>query len=108
MQKTDAYQLRSKCAADHGLCFRYIVQFLYFLHFKLLTIFCGCAARFVSDLETPKTGILAFQLLRYALYLVNDFNEPCHEKTSSQTGLPDFQPGQAQSGLYSHRRWLED
>ena len=30
-------------------------------------------------------------------------NEPRCEKT----GLRGFQPGQAQTGLYSHRRWLD-
>ena len=29
--------------------------------------------------------------------------EPCYEKT----GLRDFRPGPTQTGLYSHRGWLE-
>ena len=32
-----------------------------------------------------------------------DLNEPHYEKT----GLPEFRPGPTQTGLYSHRRWLE-
>ena len=35
-------------------------------------------------------------------YFVAPF-EPCSEKT----GLPGFRPGPTQTGLYSHRRWLE-
>ena len=51
----DADQLCSNCAADQRLCLRYTdssQQFLFFLNlkFKLLTIFCGCTARFVWDL----------------------------------------------------------
>ena len=35
-------------ASDQCLCFRYIDGI--FRHFKPLAIFCGCTARFVSDL----------------------------------------------------------
>ena len=46
-------QLYSNCAADQRLCLRYlIVKYLYSIipNFKPLAIFCGCTARFVSDL----------------------------------------------------------
>ena len=38
-----------------------------------------------------------FQIKNLEIY------EPCCEKT----GLLDFRPGPTQTGLYSHRRWLE-
>ena len=44
-----ADQLRSNCPADQRLCFRYIDSKVP-RHFKPLTIFCDCTARFVSDL----------------------------------------------------------
>ena len=45
-------QLHGIIAADQRLCFHYIVQSLYLLNlnFKALAIFCGCTARFASDL----------------------------------------------------------
>ena len=48
----DADQLHCNWAADQRLCFFaiQIVQTLFFLNFKPLTIFCGCTVRFVSDL----------------------------------------------------------
>ena len=51
-------------AADHRLCFLYIVQSLYFLNKKCqaLAIFCGCSARFVS---TPKRQVFS----RLGLYV---------------------------------------
>ena len=50
----DADQLRSNCAADQRLCFRYMDSTIPLLskseNFKHLTILCDCTARFVSDL----------------------------------------------------------
>ena len=51
----DADQLRGKCEADQRLCFRYTDStipriFKCEISFKPLAIFCGCTARFVSDL----------------------------------------------------------
>ena len=41
-----------------------IVQSLYFLNPKFQAIFCGCTARFVSDLVgTPKTDFLTTRLI---------------------------------------------
>ena len=42
----------------------------------------------------------------------NDFNVhfeyvPIYEPRSEKTGLRGFRPGPTQTGLYSHRRWLE-
>ena len=48
-ENKNADQLRSNCAADLRLCFRYIVSTVPLLP-KSLAIFCGCIARFVSDL----------------------------------------------------------
>ena len=50
----DTDQLRSDCAADQCLCFRYIDSTIPLLSksefSKPLTIFSGCIARFVSEL----------------------------------------------------------
>ena len=52
----DADQLRVNHAADQGLCFCHIINTNYnpstfqIGNFKPLAIFCGCTARFVSDL----------------------------------------------------------
>ena len=45
----DADQLCRNCAADQSLCFRYSDSTIILLP-KLLSIFCGCTAWFVSDL----------------------------------------------------------
>ena len=44
-ENKDADQLRGNREADRRLCFRYIASTI-----KSLAIFCGCTARFVSDL----------------------------------------------------------
>ena len=53
-ENKDADQLRGNREADQRLCFRYsdskIPILLYIRTFKPLAIFCGCTARFVSDL----------------------------------------------------------
>ena len=49
-ENKDADQLRGNREADHRLCFRYTDSTIPLLHFKPLTIFCGCTARFVLDL----------------------------------------------------------
>ena len=59
-ENKDADQLRSNCAADQRLCFRYTDSTIPLLPrsefssliriFKSLAIFCGCTAWFVSDL----------------------------------------------------------
>ena len=52
-ENKDADQLRSNCAADQRLCFRYTDSTIPLLakseKFKSLTIFCDCTARYVSD-----------------------------------------------------------
>ena len=46
-----ADQLCGSRTADHRPCFRYIdSKSLFFRNFKPPAIFCGCTARFVSDL----------------------------------------------------------
>ena len=54
-ENKDAHQLRSYCAADQRLCFRYMDSILppatsKIRNFKPLDIFCDCRARFVSNL----------------------------------------------------------
>ena len=53
-EKKDADQLRSNRETDQRLCFRYIDSTIPLLskirNLKLLVIFCGCTARFVSGL----------------------------------------------------------
>ena len=48
-ENKDVDQLRSYCAADQRLCFRYTDSTIPLL-FKLLAISCGCRACFVWDL----------------------------------------------------------
>ena len=62
--------------------------------FNSLAMFCGCTARFVSILfENPEDKYSRDTTL----------SEPRSEKT----GLRGFRPGPTQTGLYSHRSWLE-
>ena len=53
-ENKDADQLHGNREADQRLCFRYINSTIPLLSkseiFKPLAIFCGCTARFVSDL----------------------------------------------------------
>ena len=51
-ENKDADQLRSNCAADQRLCFRYTDRTISLLakSVKPLVILCGCPARFVTDL----------------------------------------------------------
>ena len=52
-ENKDADQLPSNSEADQRLCFRYTdstIPLLSKFKLKALTIFCDCAARFVSDL----------------------------------------------------------
>ena len=49
-----ADQLRANRAADQRLCFRYIdstIPLLYNSEISIVSIFRGCTARFVSDLD---------------------------------------------------------
>ena len=48
-ENKDADQLRGNREADQRLCFRYTDSAIPLLY-KPLSIFCGCTARFVSDL----------------------------------------------------------
>ena len=68
-ENKDADQLRSDCAADQRICFRYTVVTIPLLpKFKPPAIFCGCTAPFVSDLiETTKTVFFTPRLI-YKMY----------------------------------------
>ena len=48
-ENKDTDQLRGNREADQRLCFHYTDSTIP-LNFKSLAIFCGCTARFVSDL----------------------------------------------------------
>ena len=64
-ENKDADQLRNNRAADQCLCSPSIDRTILLLirNFKPLSIFCGCTARFLSDLVgNPKTGFLESQL----------------------------------------------
>ena len=55
-ENKDTDQLRSNCAADQRLCFRYKDSTIP-LFSKTLAIFCGCTARFMSELvQNPEDG----------------------------------------------------
>ena len=69
-ENKDTDQLRSNCAADQCLFFRYTDSTIPLLPKSeisslYIAIFCGCKARFVSDLrsETPKSGFLKTRLI---------------------------------------------
>ena len=49
VKNKDDDQLRGNREADQHLCFRYIDRTI-LRNFKSLAIFCGCTARFISDL----------------------------------------------------------
>ena len=51
-ENKDADKLRGNHENDQRLCFRYTDSTVFYLNpdFKPLAIFCGCTARFVSDL----------------------------------------------------------
>ena len=60
---------------------------------------CPCVVRLDQPIENVNTKKVAIQkMLRFCLEY-----EPVHEKTNNL----GFQPGLTQTGLYSHRRWLE-
>ena len=78
-ENKDADLLRGNREAGKRLCFRYIESTIPVLsksiYFKLLAIFCGCTARFASDLVgTPKDRFShneAHIILHYkVLYLI--------------------------------------
>ena len=55
-------------------------------------------------IKRVNTSLYSFKKGRIMLGLTGVFsNEPRYEKT----GLRGFLPGPTQTGLYSHRRWLE-
>ena len=50
------------CEADQRLCFRFSESTIPLLHFKLVAVFCGCTAHFVSYLF--KNHIVGFPMRR--------------------------------------------
>ena len=78
-ENKDADQLRSNREADQRLCFRYTDSAIPLLTkseiFKSPAIFCGCAARFVSDLVgNNNVGFLMTRLI-----YVNEIGNTKHE-----------------------------
>ena len=63
--------LRCNRAADQCLCFRYVYSTSKIQNFKPLAIFCGCTARFVSNL---KIGFLVMWL-NYDVSIIHGDNE---------------------------------
>ena len=128
-ENKDADQLHGNREAGQRLCFRYTDSTILLLPtFEILSLWphsvavqtCLCR----TWLETPKTGFLTSRLkyrdkalllstcimfygeisIRNLFYHIRPtLNEPRCEKT----GLQGFQPRPTQTGLYSHRRWLE-
>ena len=61
--------------------------------------YCGFRKRFKRHIILTEPGRLLLNKMQTSLLY-----EPCSEKT----GLRGFRPGPTQTGLYSHKRWLED
>ena len=65
-ENKDTNQLTGNRAADQRLCFHYkhsTIPLLPKSEISSLTMFCGCTAKFVSDLvKTPKTGFFVAKL----------------------------------------------
>ena len=75
-ENKDADQLRGNREADQRLCFRYRDSAIPLLSksgiFKPLAIFCGCAARFVSDqVGNRNVGFLMTRLICHRKYPSN-------------------------------------
>ena len=120
-ENKDADQLRGNREADQRLCFRYIASTIPLLlkiqNFKPLTIFYGCTAQFVSDLVGKPED--RFSHIEVFFYSNQEFNGRyiisasflmgwlIFEPHSEKNDLRDFRPGLTQTGLYSHRRWLD-
>ena len=93
-ENKDTDQLCGNRAADQRLYFLFLVQSLYFLN--------------------PKFQAPSHHLWLYSPVCVGSGQKTCFLETqlifeprSEKTGLRGFRPGLTQTGLYSHRRWLE-
>ena len=56
----------------------------------------------IEDIDKDKDGFISLEEY-IGKFCCPISHEPCYEKT----GLWGFRPGPPQTGLYSHRRWLE-
>ena len=95
-----ADQLRSNCAADQRLCFRYTDSTI---NPKLqpLTSFCDCTARFVSDLVgNPNTGFLKTRLICELNFRRIDSSKP---KIVANNVLYSFATEPKRSDYFSRR-----
>ena len=70
-ENKDADQLRSNCEADQHLCFRYSDSTIP-LFSKRLACFCGCTARFASDL-------VGIQIVGFLTHRLNSFPDEVKE-----------------------------
>ena len=98
------------------------------LEIATLAIFCGCTARIVSnavgnteDRSSPggahlkgekishkvAPSVCIFALFKNVNWYTCSQNIEHIEPRCEKTGLRGFRPGPTQTGLYSHRRWLE-
>ena len=107
VENKSADQLHSNCKADQRLCFHFTDSTIALLiKSEISTFFCDCTALFVLDLIGNQ--IVVF-LMHRLIYFKKDYIqvllafEPVHDKTSNL----GFRPCPTQTGLYSHRRWLE-
>ena len=97
-----ADQLHGNRPADQHVCTRYIDSILTLppkSEISILQSFSVVAQpAFLSDLvENPNNTFFMMRLIWFVRY------EPPCEKTD----LRGFRPGPTQTGLYSHRSWLE-
>ena len=114
-ENKDADQLRGNREADQRLCFRYTDSTIPLLPKSEISSFKPSSVAVPSGLcrtwsETPKIGFLTTRLKYWYLYEFITFilrSQLLFEPRSEKTGLRGFRPSPTQTGLYSHRRWLE-
>ena len=74
-ENKDADQLRGNREADHRLCFRYTDSTIAFLPKSEISIFCGCAARFVWDQgKNPKDWFSHNEALIISLVSISEIS----------------------------------
>ena len=113
-ENKEADQLRGNREADQRLCFCYIDSTMPLLPKSEVSCLKQSSVTAQSGLcwtwsETLKTGFLTTRLklsliFKYPPY---PFFWLYYEPRCEKNGLRGFRPGPTQTGLYSHRRWLE-